>query len=915
MLAQLQKLFAPQSVAVIGASNEPGTLGNTLMRNLTLSGFGGTVYPVHATEKSISGIRSYAHIGEVPDFVDLALLCCPLASVADEVEACGRAGVGSMQILSEAAQHEGGLSPEDQARILAATRQYSMHILGPNCLGLINTRINLNASLNSHMALPGQVAFLSQSRSLCTTILDWARQQQVGFSHFVSTGAMLDLGLHDLIDYFGHDPYTNSILIYLESLQDARRFISAARAFARNKPIIVLKAGNNDPGDEHAYDSDAAFDALCKRAGVLRVDTISKMFHLAQALAVRKYPTGKRLAIVSNANGPAILAMDHLTQEGGTLAHLAGIAQQQATQTSGVNGHSPIDLMGDASPAQYRTYIAGCIADPTIDGVLVIYSPQNYSDALAIAEAVISLARTSTKPILASWMGEQEVRAARTRFDEAHLPHYRYPEQAVDVFLAMWRYTEGIVQLREIPASTPASFSPDKTGARSIVERNLQSGLMRLGAVDTRLLLEAYGIPVLHSYPAATEDDAASLAAKIGYPVVMKIRSPHIHDKTAAGGVRLNIASEAALRLAYQQMLESAATPCPDAEIEGVSLEPMVHCRHELMIGSRKHPVFGPLITFGMGGVAVDVFRDLRVGLPPLNMALAMRLIEETRIFKLLQGYRGIPGVDIGAIQFLLYKFAYLVMDFPEIQRIEINPFAVAEAGGVVLDAAVELDPKAVRARSGQAYSHLIISPYPEELVRTVRLRNGREYLLRPIRPEDSALKKDMFDYFSAEALYMRFFEYIPQLAQKMFKGFAEIDYDREIAIVAEVEEAGKRLIVGEARLMTEVLHNSGEFAIVVADRWHGQGLGSWLLDYIIEIARQKGLTSIHANVLKINARMVNILSKRGFRIIPDGYVMLHAEQQLAGSGSARAEQQANRTYPMRGEAIAFDRARRPATE
>ncbi|GAB4414518.1 MAG: bifunctional acetate--CoA ligase family protein/GNAT family N-acetyltransferase [Bacteroidia bacterium] len=889
MIEQLDKIFSPKTVAVIGASNTEGSVGLALMKNLIGSGYTGTIYPINIKQKSVLGVRCYPSIDQIPDKVDLAVIATPSKTIPELVRDCGEAGVGGLLILSAGFLEVGEEGNKMAAEMLEIARSYGMRIIGPNCLGLINPRMRLNASFAGRMALPGNIAFISQSGALCTAILDWAAEQNVGFSHFVSIGSMIDVGFHDLIDYFGNDSRTSCILIYMESLTHARQFMGAARAFARTKPIIVLKSGKSEEGSKVALShtgtlagNDAAFNAAFKRAGILRVERISQMFNLAQALSMQKRPRGKRLAIVTNAGGPGVLATDYLIQNGGELALFSATTFGKLNEIlpPAWSHRDPVDVLGDASPERYREAIKTCLADENVDGLLTIFTPQAITNPDDVARELIDLAKNANKTMLASWLGEIDVAHARDMLDEGGIPNYRYPESAVDAFLKMHNYNEAIKTLSEIPSTTPLQFSPNTAAAREIIREIADTGRMALTENEAKRLLKAYDMPVLDTRLATTADEAASMGEELGFPVAMKIVSPDIQHKTDVGGVRLNIRTAGEARQAYRHIIEAAATARPDAQLHGVLVEPMVGRQYELLIGSKKDPIFGPVIVFGMGGVAVEVFKDLHMGLPPLNMNLALKIIEETKIYKLLKGYRGMAGVDITAIQFLLYKFAYLVMDFPEIKEIDINPFVVDEKGGVVLDAKVILDEKVV-GMPIKPYSHLVIPPYPKELVTTFTMNDGRHVTLRPIRPEDAPLEEEMFSKFSEETRYFRFFEYIPQLSHQMLVRFTQIDYDREMAIVAELEEEGRPVFAGVVRIVGDIVRNTAEFAIAIADPWQGQGLGNRMTDYILEIAADKGFGKVYANILKANVKMVHILKARGFHFTSKDFETYYAELDI----------------------------------
>lgn len=888
---RLDKIFRPATIAVIGASNERHTVGYALVNNLVGKGYSGTVYPVNLNEHSIQGVRCYQHVGEVEDEVDLALIATPAESVAMLVRECGQAGVGGVVVISAGFSEAGEQGQAFCEEVMKYARKYDMRVVGPNCLGFINPSLNLNATFASRMALPGKIAFISQSGALCTAILDWARKQKVGFSHFVSIGDMADIGFHDLIDYFGHDPQTSSILIYMESLKDARKFMSAARAFARTKPILVLKAGKSKEGAKATLShtgslagNDAVFEAALKRAGIIRVETIAQLFNCAQGLALQQRPAGNRLAIITNAGGPGVLATDHLIGNGGALAPLREetVARLDEALHSSWSRGNPIDIHGDATAQDYRAAVEACIDDKHTDGILVILTPQAVTRAAEVEREIAGLARRTRKTILASWMEEEDFpREFYYRPPDTAIPSFQFPESAVDVFLKMYNYTRNIELLYETPSTMPQEFSPDTEAARAMLDAALQAGRRQLTEIEAKQLLNYYEIPVTHSQLARTAEEAARLATAIGFPVVMKVVSPDVGLKTDIGGVEVGLNSPADVEAAFARILNNVKKACPAAEVYGISVEEMVNKRYELLIGANKDPIFGPVIVFALGGVTVEIFKDSNIGLPPLNMALAKRIIEETKVYELLKGYRNMPGADIHAIQFILYKFAYLIMDFPQIKEIDINPFVVDENGGVVLDAYVILDQD-YREALHRPYSHLVISPYPKQYDCLFTMKNGRRVKLRPIRPEDEPLEAEMISSFSRQTQYFRFFGYLPSVSKELLRRSTQIDYDREIAIIAEIREQGKRMMAGESRLLADADNGAAEFAIAVADRWQGQGLGSKLTDYIIDIARERGIGNVYANVLKANTVMVEMFRRRGFSLTSVDHSTYFAELEIA---------------------------------
>jgi len=879
---KLDKLFNPKVVAIIGATTKKESVGYALMKNIIGSGFDGIVYPINPKRTNVLGVKAYPTLDDVPDKIDLAIIATPAKSVPAIVEKCGKVGVSGILLISAGFAEAGKDGKELMRQISETIRKYKMRLIGPNCLGFINPSIKFNASFANKMALPGKIALISQSGALCTAILDWSIKQNVGFSNFVSIGSMMDVSFHDLIDYFGSDPHTNSIVIYMESLTDARSFMSAARAFARNKPIIVLKAGKSTEGAQAAMShtgslagNDFVFDAAFKRAGVIRVDTIEELFNIAQALAMQPKPSNNRLAIVTNAGGPGVIATDTLIAKGGKLAKLSDEA------ISELNNHlsahwskgNPVDVLGDAGPEQYAKAVELCAKDKNVDGILVILTPQSMTNSTEIAMQIAAISKNCKKTVLASWMGADDIAEGQKILEANNIPVYQTPENAVKCFMLMYDYSRNLEILHETPSQIPKEFQPKKDESKKLIAEVLNDKRTVMTEFEAKQLLANYQIPVIKNGLAKTEEEAIAMVEEFGYPLVMKIASPDILHKTDVGGVILNILNKEEAKVAYNKILKSSTEKAPDADIRGVFVEQMMKRKYELIIGCKKDPIFGPTIVFGMGGVAVEVFKDTTIGLPPLNMALAIRIIEDTKIYKLIKGYRGMPGADIASIQFLLYKFAYLLMDFPQILEIDINPFGVDERGGVVLDAKVLLDKTVIDVKDN-CCQHMVISPYPSEFTTEYTMKNGQKVTLRAIKPEDELMEKEMFSNFSERTQRFRFFQLIKDISHHELIRYTQIDYDREIAIIAEVEEDGRKKMAGVVRLIADQYNETAEYAIVIADPWHNLGLGNKFTDYISEIAKKRGIQKIYANVMTTNHIMQHMFRSRGYKMqkVEDGY-------------------------------------------
>jgi acetyltransferase len=872
-MEKLDSLFSPKTIAIIGAGTDRTGVGHSIFTNLIGSGYEGIVYPVNTKRRSVQGVEAYPSIEKIPDRIDLAVIATPALTVPGLVEDCGRTGVRNLVIVSAGFKEAGGEGKAMYETIAQTARRYDMRVLGPNCLGFIKPSAHLNVSFADRMPLPGRIAFISQSGALCTSVLDWAVKQNVGFSHFVSIGETVDIGFHDLIDYFGTHGGTSSILIYMESLTDARKFLSAARAFARTKPIIVLKAGKTSGGAKAALShtgslagDDMVFGAAFKRAGMVRVNEIGELFDCAKTLSMQRLPLGNRLAIVTNAGGPGVIATDYLLTNGGDLAALSEdtIRGLDASLPAAWSRGNPIDVLGDAGPDRFRDAVKLCLSDPGVDGILVILTPQTMTEPAEVARELVGL--QDTKPILASWMGEDAVQEGVEVLDKGSVPVYRTPEEAVRSFLYMHQYSKNLKLLSETPATIPHAFVPKTAANRQLIQELRANHRTILMEHESKQLLANYGIPVTKDRLVHSANEAGRAAAELGFPVVLKIASPDIMHKTDVGGVKLSIENKSDAERAYTEIVNSVQQKAPKANIAGVLVERMEHKQYELLIGSKKDPIFGPVIVFGMGGVAVEVYKDTNVALPPLNMGLSLRLIEETKIYKLLKGYRGMKAVDVSAIQFLLYKFAYLVMDFPDIKEVDINPFVVDESGGVVLDAKIVLDD-ALPIGPLKPYSHMVISPYPKEYVSSFSLKDGSRVVLRPIRPEDEPMEAEMFTKFSERTQQYRFFQLIKDISHELMIRFTQIDYDREIAIVGELRSPEGPKMVGVARIIADGYNETAEFAIVVADPWQYQGLGSKLTDFVLKLARKRGLKKIFAEMLNENTAMIHILEKRGFKI------------------------------------------------
>ncbi len=878
----LDMFFKPQSVAVIGATEKQGSVGRMLLWNLLSSTFGGTIYPINPKRPSVLGIKTYASVAEVPDTLDLAVIITPAQTVPQLVKECVDAGVKACIIISAGFKEIGAEGAELERQIMAEASRTHMRIIGPNCMGVMSPITGINASFASQMARPGNVAFLSQSGALGSAILDWSLQESVGFSVFMSLGSMLDVGWGDLIDYLGNDPRTKSIVIYMESIGDARSFLSAAREVALTKPIIVIKAGRTAAAAKAAAShtgaltgSDDVLDAAFRRSGVLRVNAISDLFYMAEALGKQPHPRGPRLTILTNAGGPAVLATDALINDGGELADVS--PEIMAELDAFLPGHwshaNPVDVLGDAAPDRYARALEITARDKASDGLLVVLTPQSMSDPTATAESLKPLAKLPGKPVLASWMGGVDVAAGRAILNHAGIPSFPYPDTAARVFNYMWKYSynlKGLYETPSIPADS-ADFTPNREFVSDILATARKERRTLLTEVESKELLAAYGIPVARTVPAATVELAVQAAEQIGYPVVLKLLSKTITHKTDVGGVKLNLCDEGAVRSAYQEILESVTAKVGAAHFEGVSVQPMVSAEgYEIILGSTLDAQFGPVLLFGSGGQLVEVYQDRALALPPLNSTLASRMMEETKIFKALKGVRGRKACDVAKLEQILVRFSQLVVEQPWIKEIDINPLMASAERLIALDGRVVLHDADVRLED---LPRPAIRSYPVNYMGTWTTNNGHLVSIRPIRPEDEPLMVDFHESLSEQSVRLRYFHTMhlsQRVSHERLTRICFTDYDRELALVTELKKPdGELAIVAVGRLSKSRFVNEAEFAIVVSDPYQKLGIGTELLRRLIDIGRQEGLRSIYADIMNDNVDMKTIASRLGFTLKP----------------------------------------------
>ena len=876
----LEKLFDPKSIAVIGASNKKGSVGYILLRNLIGAEYEGIVYPVNVSAQSVQGIQAYASISQVPRKIDLAVIAVPAKLVPETVRECGEAGVAGAVIVSSGFKEIGAAGQKLEQEVVSIAESYGVRIVGPNCLGYIRPAMNLNVTF-AHVIPPGgRVAFFSQSGALGTAILDWAASNSVGFSAFVSVGSMADVDFGDLIDYFGADAHTSSIILYIESVTDARKFMSAARHFAKSKPIIVVKSGRSARSALAAAShtgaiagDDTLYSAVFRRAGIVRVDEIEDLFDASEALSRVSSPRGPHLGIVTNAGGPGVMASDRLLHLGGELAELAEETDAKLKEflpTFAARGN-PVDVAGDADPQRYAKATQALMDDPNCDGVLAILTPQAMSDPTGTAHALVDVSRThQLKPLLTSFMGEIAVAEAEQVFRKAHVPTFTTPEDAVRAYMYMYQYTRNLANLYETPADILPDFDPDRDAVKKIFIDVARDGRSILSEPEAKDVLTAYRIPTVKTVVASTAEECAKAAEEIGFPVAIKVLSHDITHKSDVGGIALNVRSATEAANQFSKISERVKAAAPKAKIIGMAVQAMSRGGYEVIVGSKKDPTFGPALMFGMGGTGVELYRDVAVDFPPLNQALARSMIQSTKVSRLLEGYRGKEAVDMTALEEALVKVSYLLVDFPEILEMDINPLQVRADGLCALDARIVIEPKDVR-KILLPGSHLMIPMYPSKDEWPVKV-DGNTVIIRPIKPEDEPLWAEMIESLSPATAEYRFFGPVREVTKAMMVRYCHIDYDREIALVAVMQPKGKRKkqMIGVGRITIETANaEEGEFAILVRDDFQRKGIGSKLMDTLIQVARERHVREIYGHVLAHNPGMTRFAESLGFDIRP----------------------------------------------
>jgi acetyltransferase len=870
-LRHLDRLFHPRSIAVIGASPKADAIGGAVMTNLVEGGFAGEVLPINPKYDEIQGRRCWAHLADVPSAPDLAVVAIPIDKVPDVIEEGARTGLKGAVILSAGGRETGEKGRRLEAIIKEKADAGGIRIIGPNCLGIACTESRLNASFMAHRPPPGKLAFISQSGAICSAMLDLALKENMGFQYFISIGSMLDVDFGDLIDFVGSDPNVSSVLLYIESLSHFRKFMSAARAVSRMKPIVVLKSGRSDAGIAAAAShtgamagDDQIYEAAFRRAGAVRVRTLGDFFDCAELLAKQDPPAGRKLTILTNSGGPGVMAADAAAQYGLTLAPLDKATRQEldAVLPAHWSGGNPIDILGDAGADRYAAALAAIDARET-DSLLIILNPQAMIDPTEVAADLADALIQRDLPVYTSWMGGQEVEKGTRILNEAGIPTYPDPEQAIRAIRYLYDYGRNLKLLQEIPPKIEHALHFDRDSAAPTIEKGLARGSGLLTEAEAKSVLAAYSIPVNETRLAESREEALRLARELGFPLAMKIASPDIVHKSQAGGVRLGLASEAAVAKAYDAILQGLAAASPEARCHGVTLQPMqTDIEVELLMGAKHDANFGPVLLFGWGGVHAEILADRNLALAPLNRLLARRLMEDTRVFEILSKTDGAGAADLEALEEMLVCLSHLMIDFPEIKELDLNPVTIAGGRPCAVDARI-----VTAAAEATAPHHLVISAYPSAYEASDVAIDGLRVCIRPIKPEDAPLLEAMFDDLSPTSIYHRFFSPLKSLPHHMLVRFTQIDYDREIALVALDQEAPELRMLGVARVIGTPGGRKGEFAVLVADPWQGKGIGGELLLRALRIAQARGMENVWGTAMAENMQMAKLARRLGFDV------------------------------------------------
>lgn len=857
-LYNLDRVLSPESVAIIGASERIGGVGRAILDNLEAGGFEGGIYPINPKRDQVLGHRAYPSLLDIGKRVDLVVVATPITTAPDIIRQCSEIGCGGAIIVSAGGKEAGEEGLQMEALLREEAYKGRVRIVGPNCLGVINARSKLNASFAHAMPLPGKLAFISQSGAICTAVLDYAVTERIGFSRFISVGSMLDVDFGDLIDYLGNDPDVSCIMLYVENITNHRKFMSAARSVSRVKPIIVLKVGKYEAGARAAQShtgamtgEDAVYEAALERAGVVRVNSLEDLFGCAELVGKQPLPKGSRLGIITNAGGPGVMAADYLASFGIDPATLSSetVERMDEILPKFWSHSNPVDILGDARPELFRQAVDTCLSSGDFDAALITTTIQAMNHPTDVAKAIVPTLKARKSPVFTVWLGGREADPGRDIFNNNGIPTYDSIERAIRAFVYMYKYGRNLELLTQTPPTFQKTLDYDADLAREIIDSNLQNGQELLSETDSKKLLSAYGIPVSPTEIASNAEEAVNLAEEMGCPVVLKLFSPDITHKSDAGGVKLHLRNREDVTLAFDEIMASAKAYSPEAELTGVTVQPMIEDRdYELILGAKKDPDFGPVILFGLGGVTAELMKDRAVGLPPLDRLLARRLMEGTRAFKLLRGYRNMAPVDMEYLEGILVGLSQLVIDFPEITELDINPLIIGNGVPIGVDARILIEKTNVKSPD-----HLSISPYPNQYEFHETTRTGLPLFIRPIKPEDAPLMSELWSTLSPRSVYHRYLKPLRHLTRELLARSTQVDYSREMAIVALTEIEGKERIVGVARLIGHPDGHEAELGMSVGDPWHGQGVASKLLEIAVPIARERGIKQVWTQVFAEN--------------------------------------------------------------
>lgn len=872
----LSRFFTPKSVAIVGASERTESVGHRILVNMQEAGFTGGLYPVNNKRDQVAGLKAYPNLDAISDKIELVVIATPAPTVPAIIRQCGEKGVNSVIIITAGFGELGTPGKLLQQQILDIAHRYGIRIIGPNCLGVIRPSGYLNATFGDGTVKEGNLALLSQSGAVCTAILDWAKSQDIGFSTVVSMGGAADVDFGEVLDYLALDSKTTGILMYVEGIRDARRFLSGLKVAARLKPVILIKSGRHEQGSKAAMShtgalvgGDDVFDAAIERAGVVRAYSIAQLFSAARVLANNYIVKQNRLAIITNAGGPGVMSTDRAEEVGVRMAELSPVSIEALNKVLPTHwSHdNPIDILGDATPERYRYALEICLQDQNIDGVLNILTPQAMTNPTQVAEYIIAAAKNTRKPILASWTGGNKVQAGRDLFDSSNVAHFNTPEVAVDAFSFLAQHNQNQILLKQIPSGEDELTTPDIEGARLIIERILAEGRQVLTAQESKAILAAFRIPVTQTIKVGNAKEAMIASETMGFPVVLKVNMAEFSHKSDVGGVRLNIGSAREVSYHYQDMAGLILQKYPDIQNVVMTVEPMHQSYNgrELMLGVVRDPVFGPAITIGLGGTMVEILNDKAVALPPLNEYMAEKMIAKTKAAKYLKAFRQLPPANKKELVKTLLKISSMVSELPEIMELDINPLIVDDRGIMAVDARI----KAQLSHQLTPYNHMAIHPYPHELIQHFQLANGMDICIRPIRPEDADMEKDFVHRLSERTKYFRFMQALQELTPEMVVRFTQIDYDREMAFIALTEHDGAPKELGVGRYMSNPDGNSVEFALVVSDDCHGMGIGTRIMKTLMRSAKLKGMSFFEGEVLAINKPMLSLVKKLGFTVEP----------------------------------------------